>query len=1037
MRRTKFILFLLLAAAGLAAQPSFVVKDKVIERASRDMSWVQFQKEIYYDAAFFEQYGWVLGIPEQDEMKLLKRSVDHLGMEHHCFEQYHQGYPVHATRYILHTKDDELLRANGHLVNNIAQSPVVVLDEGTALDIVKARYPSKKYREDIVRPELVWFDPGYGRDGSSYRLAYRIDIESRIPIFRYRVFVDAKTGAVLGSEQLHMHVDREATAHTLYSGVRSIVTDSITGIDSVRYRLYESGRGGGIHTLAMDLFTDETEEWYNNSTTWDSLSNAVAYLDAHWGAERTYDYFFETYNHSGVDGFDFPISVNVIKDFGFSNAVWTGDRIIMGSGNGAGVKPFSTVDVVAHEFAHGLTQFSASLIYRAESGALNESFSDIFGKAVEYYARPEKFSWLIGAEIFEGSALRSMSDPNEFEDPKYYKGNFWFDTNSEINNGGVHTNSGVQNHWFYLLVEGGNGINERGDTFAVNPMGFEVAGAIAFRSLTEYLTPSSTYRDAYMSSLFAAEDLYGKCSEAYIAVVNAWNAVGVTDRFEPTIDFALTELISPESDCNLQLEDIEVELSFSTCGAVENLTDLSFYYQINDGQVVGQSFDISAVQSIGQSDLFRFDDLADLSEVGIHTLKIWIDSVDDNPANDTLLLEIESLLQQNEDFGLVSINRPESSCNLETAPVEISFEFAGCDSLIDGDAVLLAYMVNGDPLTLVEETVALPENLYPGDQIRHVFQVPASFPEEGEYEIQATLGFPADPFVENNQIKTASFWRTRQINEDVTFKFSKRKIDEEFSFLTQGDSASFGFSGGKRSLQFFGGLAINEARQYQIDFPLSVDEIWTKNPEYQSQFCMCVDAPNSHHVELSFDYTIDRSHIHEFLLPPGIPDEYSAALRVTVDGIQLTETYLRDTVDRFVASDTIVLDQFAGQSFTLCIESQNWLADADVYMGDPDETGVDNVQVAFTPISSSKLLDSERSILIRPNPVQDILFLEGDVSKIIQIDIFSTSGHSVMHFTQAQNLASLDLSSLAEAVYVLKWTASDGKLGFRRFVVVR
>lgn len=96
-----------------------------------------------------------------------------------------------------------------------------------------------------------------------------------------------------------------------------------------------------------------------------------------------------------------------------------------------------------------MTEFSAGLIYAGESGALNESFSDIFGNAVERYARPEEYSWLLGEEI--GTAIRSMEEPNIHSNPDTYGGGFWTD------GGGVHTNSGVQNHWFYILTEGDAG----------------------------------------------------------------------------------------------------------------------------------------------------------------------------------------------------------------------------------------------------------------------------------------------------------------------------------------------------------------------------------------------------------------------------------------------------------------------------------------------------------------------------------------------------------------------------------------------------
>ncbi|RMF57727.1 MAG: T9SS C-terminal target domain-containing protein [Calditrichaeota bacterium] len=198
-----------------------------------------------------------------------------------------------------------------------------------------------------------------------------------------------------------------------------------------------------------------------------------------------------------------------------------------GDGDGVTFSPLVSIDVVGHEITHGVTEHSANLVYSYESGALNESFSDIFGEAIENYAAGSN-DWLIGDDIdISGNGIRNMSNPNEDGDPDTYKGTYWATGSGD--NGGVHTNSGVQNFWFYLLTNGGSGVNDNGFSYNVSGIGLTKAAAIAYRNLTVYLTTNSNYSDAYLGALDAATDLYGAGSAEYNSVSDAWDAVGVDD----------------------------------------------------------------------------------------------------------------------------------------------------------------------------------------------------------------------------------------------------------------------------------------------------------------------------------------------------------------------------------------------------------------------------------------------------------------------------------------------------------------------------
>ena len=148
---------------------------------------------------------------------------------------------------------------------------------------------------------------------------------------------------------------------------------------------------------------------------------------------------------------------------------------------------------------------------------MNESFSDIFGTAIEFFIEGSlSADWLIGEDItlYSPFVIRSMQNPNLAWCPDTYGGLYW-DFQSEE----VHTNSGVQNFWFYLLSVGGSGVNDNGDPYSVTGIGIDDAAKIAYRNLTVYLTPTSNYHNSRAGSINAAADLFGVGSQQYLSVL--------------------------------------------------------------------------------------------------------------------------------------------------------------------------------------------------------------------------------------------------------------------------------------------------------------------------------------------------------------------------------------------------------------------------------------------------------------------------------------------------------------------------------------
>ncbi len=462
---------------------------------------------------------------------------------HTRYKLTYQGKELFDQMIVVHSMSGLIYAINGYINPDVTPENNISLHEQAALAYALNHIDADEYKWEMPSEEAhikaetgdahaTYFPKGeillYKPKGAfNYHYVYKFNIYANRPLYRAEVFVDAASGTVLFENLLIHPADVNGTAVTKYSGTRTIVTDS-TG---TTYRLREYTRGNGIETYDMNRgtsygsavdFTDADNYWNNFNSNLDEVAT-----DAHWGTEMTYDYYYLRYNRNSINNNGFALKSYVHYDNNYVNAFWDGQRMTYGDGNGGSITPLTAIDITAHEITHGLTSYTANLVYQDESGALNEAFSDIFGTAVEWYAKPSGANWTMGENI--GMTLRSMANPNLYGDPKCYHGNHWYFGTGD--NGGVHTNCGALNYWFYLLSEGGSGINDNNDTFSVSGISIDSAGAIAYRMLTTYLTNSSQYIDARFYAIQSAIDLFGPCSPQVEATTNAMYAIGVGNPY--------------------------------------------------------------------------------------------------------------------------------------------------------------------------------------------------------------------------------------------------------------------------------------------------------------------------------------------------------------------------------------------------------------------------------------------------------------------------------------------------------------------------
>lgn len=252
--------------------------------------------------------------------------------------------------------------------------------------------------------------------------------------------------------------------------------------------------------------------------------------EAYDGADSTYRFYKEVYDRDSVDGAGYPLISCVHFGVDFDNAFWDGGEMVYGDGSGQIFQVGSltkAIDVIGHELTHGVTQYTAGLEYHTQSGALNESFSDVFGSLVKQYSlgqSAEDADWLIGEGILVpelGNALRSMSAPGtafEGDSQPAHMDDYVDlpdDNDPRNDNGGVHINSGIPNKAFHLVAT------------AIGGNAWEAPGQIWYQTLTQRLQQTSNFRDAAQATVEAAADLFGAGGTEEQAVQRAWEGVGV------------------------------------------------------------------------------------------------------------------------------------------------------------------------------------------------------------------------------------------------------------------------------------------------------------------------------------------------------------------------------------------------------------------------------------------------------------------------------------------------------------------------------
>ncbi|WP_044023170.1 M4 family metallopeptidase [Bacillus sp. SG-1] len=472
---------------------------------------------------------------------LKEKKKDNLGLTYVKFQQVYKGTLVYGSVVTAHVNEDGVLTAlsgatKPDLDKKVKGEQKLKSKEAVSIgekDLVSTVGSQPDYEYAPMSEKIVFV-----KDGKA-NYAYLVNYNFLAPEpGNWNYFVDAETGEILSKlNEIHHGKGNgngggpgggggEPTTGTNTVGTGKGVlgdTKSInTFLSSSTYYLQDNTRGSGVFTYDASNRTRLPGSLWGDSDNVLNASYDGAAVDAHAYAGQTYDYFKNVHNRNSYDGNGAALQSTVHYGRSYNNAFWNGQQMVYGDGDGTTFIPLSgALDVVAHELTHAVTDTSADLIYQNESGAINESMSDIFGTLVEHHANNSP-DWLVGEDIYtpnvSGDALRSMEDPTMQKDPDHYSVRY----TGTGDNGGVHINSGIGNKAAYLLSEGGTHYG-----VTVTGIGKTKMGAIYYRALTQYLTPSSNYSHLRATAVQSATDLYGAGSSEVANVNAAFDAVGV------------------------------------------------------------------------------------------------------------------------------------------------------------------------------------------------------------------------------------------------------------------------------------------------------------------------------------------------------------------------------------------------------------------------------------------------------------------------------------------------------------------------------
>jgi Zn-dependent metalloprotease len=501
------------------------------------------------DAASIRQWDSMIDrMLRTGELRVRRTDDDTLvaGRAHERLSQLYKGVPIYGGELTRQTDNGLTVSLFGTVYENVQLDVTPKLTSADAAAVIK--------RESGVelggtKMPALWILP----EENGFRLVYRASAFTARGGTEY--FIDAISGAIVKTLDAARRQSAVGTGTGVLGDTKKMSVTSSSGAffadDALRpprlvtFDMHSNLQrtldflNGLISLLPSDRASDSDNTWTDTAT-----------VDAHTYAGYVYDYYFKRFGRRGLDNNNFRILglVHMVSrqnvftatedqlDF-YLNAAYVGDGVMI---YGEGLPPNVTfaqlhfnyfsgaLDIVGHELTHGVTDFTSQLIYENESGALNESFSDMMGTAIEFYYQPAgsgalRADYLIGEDVITPGGIRSMANPAPYGQPDHYSKR----VTTTDDNGGVHTNSGIGNQAYYLAIEGGTNRTSGVSVQGVGQANREQIEKVMYRAFTQLMPANANYSVARSVTIQSARDLYGAGSAAERAITQAWTAVGV------------------------------------------------------------------------------------------------------------------------------------------------------------------------------------------------------------------------------------------------------------------------------------------------------------------------------------------------------------------------------------------------------------------------------------------------------------------------------------------------------------------------------
>jgi hypothetical protein len=661
------------------------------------------------------------------------------------------------------------------------------------------------------------------------------------------------------------------------------------------------------------------------------------------------------------------------------------------------------------------------LVYGSESGAINESLADIFGKLLERKSAPANFSWELGHSFIlnpESKPFRVMDDPNAVQMPAYYKGAYWED------GGEVHTNSAIGNLWFAMLVDGKQGINEAGESFNVPALGPDKAGQIVFNVNLNCLTESSDYNQFCLCSRAFAEFMYGAGSTEMLAVTEAWKAVGLPYAPPaPLFDLHLTLGWLDYKNYCPNGQYIPVTFKVANTGTEAYLPSmmgsvtLSSFSQSND-------LTVQLTEPIGPGESFQvgLDNWLKADQPGFNFLSGVMDINDDNGDNNQANAYFNIAEYEADDLELYIFGYEAPTCFSTTQNIEAFISNNSCQAVPVGTVLNIKATDNLGNILWTSPPYVLQKALASGSGISILYDAPIS-----SNGLKFTLLHDNDPNLLNNEYP---FYQEVKlpITGNYLNNFEPFNFEDDYLLIT---NLVFNPIISYQNSRFFSTTGVYEDPAFfqRCADPLAVFEFpFSTGVNATMQACLDLSAyPNA---KLEFDLAQFRNAVAE-----QDNDPYSCILQAKWEGSESGEQFIFGQTEGQVVNHKIALPPFfkgtvslnfyteVGQGYV----SASSLANDDVLL-------LDNLRIK-TSTSNAQALPDMAGVRVVPNPATNITTVSSPEG-LRTVSLQSANGQILRTLELETEQCQLDLNGLGKGLYFLHIQLANGQRAVKKLLIM-